>query len=181
MAKQDQLREWLEDNPGKTKRDWLLEVRCPDEKTRQEFAEFLNFCDENGIELWIPSIPKFTNGKQVSFDFEVKGFGAYYDLDTPDELYTGKNGYSEVGWRPFLSWKIQQVMNENPDYEPVRGFVHKVAPGHYEIRRGDRRELEENFPFFKNSVSQKWNNPEVLETLKKWAEAQKKWAEAQKK
>lgn len=174
MAKQDQLREWLEDNPGKTKRDWLLEVRCPDEKTRQEFAEFLNFCDENGIELWIPSIPKFTNGKQVSFDFEVKGFGAYYDLDTPDELYTGKNGYSEVGWRPFLSWKIQQVMNENPDYEPVRGFVHKVAPGHYEIRRGDRRELEENFPFFKNSVSQKWNNPEVLETLKKWAESRKK-------
>lgn len=174
MTKQEQVREWLEANPGKTKRDWLLEERCPDEKTRQEFAEFLNFCDENGIELWIPSIPKFINGKEVSFDFEVKGFGAYYDLNAPEELYTGKSGYSEGGWKLFLSWKIQQVLNENPDYEPVRGFVHKVDSGYYEIGRGDIREMEENFPFFKYSMSLKWNNSEVLETLKKWAEAQKK-------
>lgn len=174
MTKQEQLREWLEANPGKTKWDWLLEVRCHDDKTRREFAEFLKFCDGNGIELRIPSIHKFINGKEVSFDFEVKGFGAYYDLDTPEELYTGKSGYDEGGWKPFLSWKIQQVMNENPDYEPVRGFVHKVAPGHYEIGRGDKRELEENLPFFKYSVSLKWNNSEVLETLKKWAEARKK-------
>lgn len=174
MTKQEQLREWLEANPGKTKRDWLMEVRCPNDKTRREFAEFLKFCDENGIELRITSIPKYINGKEVSFDFEVKGFGAYYDLDTPEELYTGKSGYDEGGWKPFLSWKIQQVMNENPDYEPVRGFVHKVAPGHYEIRRGDRREMEENFSFFMFYMSLKWNNPEVLETLKKWAESRKK-------
>lgn len=174
MTKQEQLREWLEANPGKTKRDWLLEVRCPDDETRREFTEFLNFCDENGIELRIPSQVKRINDKEVFFDFEVKNFGSYYDLDTPDELYTGKSGFSEAGWLPFLEWKLQQVLNENPDKEPVRGFVHKVAPGHYEIRRGDRRELEENFPFFKNSVSQKWNNPEVLETLKKWAESRKK-------
>lgn len=174
MTKQDQLSTWFEVNPGKTKRDWLLEVRCPDDETCQEFAEFLKFCDENGIELRIPSIPKYINGKEVSFDFEVKGFGAYYDLDTPEELYTGKSGYEEGGWKLFLSWKIQQVLNENPDAEIVEGTVHKVAPGHYEIGRGDERELEEKFPFFKNSVSQKWNNPEVLETLKKWAESRKK-------
>ena len=174
MTKREQLNAWMEANPGKTKREWLLEERCPDEKTRQEFAEFLNFCDENGIELRIPSLPKRINEKEVFFDFEVKNFGSYYDLDTPDELYTGKSGYSEGGWKPFLSWKIQQVMNENPDAEAVEGTVHKVAPGHYEIGRGDERELEENVPFFKDSVSLKWNNPKVLETLKKWAEAQKK-------
>lgn len=144
----------MEANPSKTKREWLLEERCPDEKTRQEFAEFLNFCDENGIELLIPSLPKRINEKEVFFDFEVKNFGTY-DLDTPDELYTGKSGYSEGGWKPFLSWKIQQVMNENPDAEAVEGTVHKVAPGHYEIGRGDERELEENLPFFKDSVSLK--------------------------
>lgn len=173
MTKQDQLSTWLDANPGKTKRDWLLEVRCPDDKTRREFAEFLKFCDENGIELRIPSIPNYINGKEVSFDFEVKDFGAYYDLDTPDELYTGKSGYDEGGWKPFLSWKVQQVMNENPGWE-VKGFVHKVAPGYYEIGRGDERELEEKFPFFKDSVSLKWNNPKELETLKKWVEAHKK-------
>lgn len=174
MTKQEQLTAWKKANPGKTGRDWLLEVRCHDDKTRREFAEFLKFCDGNGIELRIPSIPKYINGKEVSFDFEVKGFGAYYDLDTPEELYTGKSGYDEGGWKPFLSWKIQQVMNENPDYEPVRGFVHKVDSGYYEIGKGDIREMEENFPFFKDTISLKCNNPEVLETLKKWAEAHKK-------
>lgn len=174
MTKQDQLSTWLEANPGKTKRDWILEVRCPDDETRREFAEFLKFCDENGIVLHIPSNPKRFNGKEVSFDFEVKDFGAYYDLDTPEELYTGKSGYNEGGWKPFLSWKIQQVLNENPEADTVEGTVHKIAPGHYEIGSGDERELEENFPFFKDSVSLKWNNPEVLETLNKWAVAHKK-------
>lgn len=169
MAKEGIIQNWLEANPGKTKRDWLLEVRCPDEKTRQEFAEFLNFCDENGIELRIPSLVKRINDKEVFFDFEVKNFGSYYDLDTPDELYTGKSGFSEAGWMPFLEWKLQQVLSENPDKEPVRGFVRKIAPGHYEIGRGDIREMEKSFPFFVNTKSLKWNNPEVLETLKKWS------------
>ena len=48
MNKQEQLTAWKEANPGKTGRDWLLEVRCPDDETRREFTEFLNFCDENG-------------------------------------------------------------------------------------------------------------------------------------
>ena len=169
MTKREQLNAWMEANPGKTKRDWLLEERCHDERTRKEFAEFLNFCDENGIELRIPSLPKRINDKEVFFDFEVKNFGSYYDLDTPDELYTGKAGNSEAGWAPFLEWKLQQVANENPNYEPVRGFVHKVDSGHYEIGRGDIREMEKSFPFFFNTTSQKWNNPEVLETLKKWS------------
>lgn len=169
MAKEGIIQNWLEANPGKTKRDWLLEVRCPDEKTRQEFAEFLNFCDENGIELLIPSLPKRINEKEVFFDFEVKDFGAYYDLSAPEELYTGKSGYSEGGWKPFLSWKIQKVLNENPDKEPVRGFVQKTDSGHYEIGRGDITEMEKSFPFFVNTKSLKWNNPEVLETLKKWS------------
>ena len=154
MNKQEELMAWKEANPGKTRREWLLEVRCPDDETRREFTEFLNFCDENGIELWIPSPVKYINYEKVFFDFMVKNFGSYYDLDTPDELYTGKSGYFEAGWKPFLEWKIQQMLNENPDKEPVRGFV-------------DTREMEESFPFFVNTKSLKWNNPEVLETLKK--------------
>ena len=169
MAKEGIIQNWLEANPGKTKRDWLLEVRCPDDETRREFTEFLNFCDENGIELRIPSQVKRINDKEVFFDFEVKNFGSYYDLDTPDELYTGKSGFSEAGWMPFLEWKLQQVLSENPDKEPVRGFVRKIAPGHYEIGRGDIREMEKSFLFFVNTKSLKWNNPEVLETLKKWS------------
>lgn len=169
MTKQEELTAWKEANPGKTGRDWLLEVRCPGVETRREFTEFLNFCDENGIELRIPSRVKRINDKEVFFDFEEKNFGSYYDLDTPDELYTGKSGFNEAGWMPFLEWKLQQVLNENPDKEPVRGFVHKIAPGYYEIGRGDIREMEESFPFFVNTKSLKWNNPEVLETLKKWS------------
>lgn len=169
MTKQEQLMAWKEVNPGKTGRDWLLEVRCPDDETRREFTEFLNFCDENGIELRIPSLVKRINDKEVFFDFEVKSFGSYYDLDSPKELYTGKSGFNEAGWMPFLEWKLQQVLSENPDKEPVRGFVHKIAPGHYEIGRGDIREMEKSFPFFVNTKSLKWNNPEVLETLKKWS------------
>lgn len=161
--------QWLIENPGRKNRDWLLEVRCPDDETRREFTEFLNFCDENGIELRIPSQVKRINDKEVFFDVEVKNFGSYYDLDSPDELYTGKSGFREAGWLPFLEWKLQQVLNENPDKEPVRGFVHKIAPGHYEIGRGDIREMEKSFLFFVITKSLKWNNPEVLETLKKWS------------
>ena len=74
MNKREQLTVWKEANPGKTGRDWLLEVRCPDDETRREFTEFLNFCDENGIELRIPSRVKRINDKEVFFDFAGKEF-----------------------------------------------------------------------------------------------------------
>lgn len=47
--KLQQMLTWLRENPGKTERDWLLEVRCLDEVQRQRITEILDLCDEKGI------------------------------------------------------------------------------------------------------------------------------------
>lgn len=144
---------WLEANPGKSERDWLLEERCQTDVQRQQFQEFLDFCDKNGIELMIPSGSAPINDEMVEYDFMIEGFGSVYDLDTPDELYTGKNGYNEQGWMPFLYWKWVQYGGNG------RSFPKDLEKDH---------QLQ-----FEQSYSRKWNDPEVLATLEKWAKHNK--------
>lgn len=168
MTKSEQLRQWLEANPGKTDRDWLLEERCPDDSQREQFKEFLQFCDDNNIKLLIPSLEYDVEGNVVQFDFMIFNFGSYYDLDTPDSLYTGKWGYNEQGWFPFLIWKWNQVLIDNvlqPEGTEIK--LHKKDEGWYEVGYFPK-DLEDISTFFIQDYSRKWNHPETMKALKEF-------------
>lgn len=43
------MNQWLESNPGKTERDWLLEVMCTTDTQRETLMELLECCDACGM------------------------------------------------------------------------------------------------------------------------------------
>lgn len=47
------MNQWLESNPGKTERDWLIEVRCTTNTQREALKELLECCDACGIKYEI--------------------------------------------------------------------------------------------------------------------------------
>lgn len=117
------MNQWLEQYPEKTEQDWLLEERCTSDEQRNELREFLDFCRLKGLQVDIPGevylelpdccpYPEELNGT-AWFDFSING--AYYDLDTPDELYTGDSGYKQ-GWVPFLAWKWEQLTGNPAEF-----------------------------------------------------------------
>ena len=174
MEKQKQLQQWLEEsgkeNSSENRREWLLEVRCPDDKTRKEFQAYLDFCDVNGIEIGIPSFPELIEGNWVSYDFEVapRIYGSVYDLDTPDNLYTGETN----DWRPLLKWKWQQVVREN---EAAYTDMVKVSDGVYRVGSYPH-ELEQShqFQYVLSEKAVKWNDSKEMEQVKKCVQAYKK-------
>ena len=107
--KQEQLTNWLEANPGKESEDWLLEVRCKDEKQRAQVAEILRLCEENNLVYRIPF--SYPGEPKVWFDFAVHGHPI--DLDAPDELFEdiNPNRRWEAGYR-YLSWKAVYDLGE---------------------------------------------------------------------
>lgn len=116
--KQEQLTNWLEANPGKESEDWLLEVRCKDEKQRAQVAEILRLCEENNLVYRIPF--SYPGEPKVWFDFAVHGHPI--DLDAPDELFEdiNPNRRWEAGER-YLSWKAVYDLGEG--YETDYGHL----------------------------------------------------------
>lgn len=162
MTKREQCVAWLKANPGKSRADWIIEERCPNDARREEFKKFLEFCDENRIELEIPSLRSFyAEGLQYDYDFSVKNMGIYYDVDAPDEVYT-----NEKNWNKFLTWKWGQVLTMN-NVEGEQTVFHNVEPSYVQVCSFPS-ELEEvgQFQYVAGEKSQKWNHPDVLTKLK---------------
>lgn len=180
--KEFECQEWCETHPGKTRRDWLLEARCPSNKVRKEFRDFLDFCDSYGIEIQIPSRMEWIEDMEVEYDFGIDiHIDFHYDLDAPDELYTGLSGWNEAGWKEFYVWKWQQVLIANKSDEKSHDSVSFYTTDDGMLRAGiNGYELEQ---FDENRrrrlsyrKSQKWNHPDVLAELKRYGE----WASSQK-
>lgn len=53
LNKREAMKAWLEENKGKTERDWLLEVRCPDERTRTAAAHLLDTLEKGNVNYGI--------------------------------------------------------------------------------------------------------------------------------
>ncbi len=134
QTKHDAMRSWLEANPGKTERDWLIEVRCHDDAQREELkalferVDSTQFCDlevcpvEDYVHLngdhviySTDNLPE-TESKLVDYDFRVNGF--LYDLDAPDEVYvvTDPERPYEVT-RKFFRWKGDQIGVEPESFD----------------------------------------------------------------
>lgn len=174
--KEIECREWCESHPGKTRRDWLLEARCPSETVRREFKEFLDFCDSYGIEIEIPSRMELIADKKVEYDFGIDvHIDFHYDLDAPEELYTGLSGYNEAGWKKFYVWKWQQVLIANlsdkdrtdrKTLQKIKEDASTTALYGYALDQfGETRRGR-----LSHQKSQKWNHPDVLAELKRYGE-----------
>lgn len=49
--KNRELQQWLAANPGKTEKDYLLEIRCPNDDTRLAVKKLLEALEEHGIKF----------------------------------------------------------------------------------------------------------------------------------
>ncbi|MCM1140733.1 MAG: hypothetical protein NC453_19355 [Muribaculum sp.] len=126
MDKRKEMTDWLEANPGKSKRDWLLEVRCNSDVQREDLRALFARIDENNYpdfyilplahritiydcEAGYPDAVKtdnLQNERNVKVEFDFKFGGWYYDLDTPEEIY--KADRYQMIWE-FFRWKAQQM------------------------------------------------------------------------
>lgn len=52
-SKLEAVKAWLDANPGKTQKDYLLDVRCPDDATRKAVMSLLDTLDANNIQYGI--------------------------------------------------------------------------------------------------------------------------------
>lgn len=124
--KQEQLTNWLEANPGKTPKDFLLEVRCSDEVSRKAMVNLLAALDANGINYGIFAELKNYHQKyqnaplnginSVVFDLMIApGIGRnswLIEVDMPDEVLgkqieKTKGSYESIPAEAFV-WLIDQ-------------------------------------------------------------------------
>lgn len=140
-SKRRALSEWLKSNPGKTSRDWLLEVRCKDEKQRQDLKNFFRFLDENnqGQSLYIAPAPDsyaimdnvgygcdfpLEPHRRISVECDFK-FGLQYDLNAPDDVYQNEDDArsTDSSWR-YLRWKASQENLEKTNFPAIAYKAH---------------------------------------------------------
>lgn len=138
LNKHDAMLKWLDANPGKEKTDWLLEVRCKDDRQREEFKEFLEKirgCGHSGdlevapqewldnVCVCIPGHPKCvrtleqSEGDDICVEFDFRYGRYFFDLDTPDSIFDNVDPQ-----RPqhiaidYLEWKASQLGLENTTF-----------------------------------------------------------------
>ncbi len=127
-TKAEILSKWLNANPDKSERDWLLEVRCRDDRQREELLALFDRVDANPIfdlevcpvEDYAPlngdhviystekdTLPE-TGSALVEYDFRVGSF--MYDLAAPDDVYVIDDPKRPwmAAWK-FLRWKGKQI------------------------------------------------------------------------
>ena len=138
-TKHELMTEWLDANPGKTERDWLIDVRCPVNRGAQ-LREVLDLCDKANIEYEIPGevhliIPEYDRDadKNVYAAYnnslrrdmlKLKEYGIEsiffdiifnkrypYDMDYPEELFDSSAKFYVVSMN-ISDWKALQTMPE---------------------------------------------------------------------
>lgn len=132
QTKQEALLAWLDANPGKTEKDYLLEVRCPDEGSRKAMENLLATLDANGICYGIFTVLKNYHQKyqgaplngidSVVFDLMIApGIGHnswLIEVDMPDEVLgkqieKTKGTYEAIPAEAFV-WLLSQWC---PDFD----------------------------------------------------------------
>lgn len=126
QTKREVMTVWLEEHPGRSERDWLLEVRCVSDEQRKELKALFErvaatphcelevcpleeYVSVNGVHVIYPTdkLPE-TESKLVDYDFRVNGF--LYDLDTPEDVYVVADlkRHGVATWN-FFRWKGRQI------------------------------------------------------------------------
>lgn len=135
-SKRHQMVAWIKENPGKTGRDWLLEVRCQDDTQRKELQKLFQWVDEgnasdktwNHVQLAIvppresikvlegaAPFVDFPDAEHiwVNVDFDFKLMGWPYDLDAPKSVY---NTDSNRNVWDYAKWKAKELGLENTNF-----------------------------------------------------------------
>lgn len=145
FTKRKALNKWIDNNPGKTERDWLLEEICISETQRQNLKELFRFLDENKLNNVLFIAPPsecyevldnvgyacnfpLEPHRTVSVEYDFLLFGLPYDLGAPDDLYQRKEDErsTDSSWR-YLRWKASQEEDLKKTNFP--GVAYKVHQG----------------------------------------------------
>lgn len=130
MTKFEQMKAWLAVNPGKTERDWLLEVRCLNEADRQAMDRLLTTLDNGGVKygICVAQTIFYPNNqhkpldtiKEVQWDVMIApgvGKNSYaIEADMPDEVLgvQTKNGECDIAPIAAYKWLLK---NWVPDFD----------------------------------------------------------------
>ena len=154
------MKGWLESHPGKTERDWLLEVRCRSNEDKKALSELLENCEYAGIkcssvkvnlsdelEEFCNSCPDETNSEKFKelFSEVLKGPDAAlkkFDLYFPSKHWIVNIGseiedayaqkYEELFWKEELNHEI--VANACfPEYHSYKEGFLKYLNGKYQF------------------------------------------------
>ncbi|WP_304649686.1 hypothetical protein [uncultured Duncaniella sp.] len=126
-SKLEAVKAWLDANPGKTRKDYLLEVRCPDDATRQAVSHLLDTLDAGKIQYGIfTELKNFTQKyetaplnelESVCFDIMIApGIGKnswLIEVDMPDSVlgkqieYKSKSKTESIPEEAFI-WLLGQ-------------------------------------------------------------------------
>lgn len=139
--KRKALNKWLDNNPGKTERDWLIEEISISETQRQDLKNFFRFLDENnqGRDLHIAPPTEHYDIKdnvgdgsdfplephrKVGVECDFK-FGLPYDLSAPDDVYQNEDDgrSTDSSWR-YLRWKASQENLEKTNFPAIAYKAH---------------------------------------------------------
>ncbi len=113
LSKRKAIQKWLESQPRKTERDWLLEERCESEEQRQLVLNILSLCEEQDISI----APYICLHGDFSRQFVKKGYHRkYFNILDPDFCNDEKmvmlymsihGGYTSAKFGPQTPTKIQ--------------------------------------------------------------------------
>lgn len=140
--KQLQMEEWLKANPDKTKRDWLLEVRCSNDADRAAMSRLLDTLDKGGVKYGIcVCMPNYYTDYQTAPLNEHKEL--YFDLMIAPDV--GRNSYlietdmldNVLGQ---LTWNARRT--ESIPEEAFRWLLNKWDPD-FDIDSLDKKQYHE--------------------------------------
>lgn len=140
--KRKALNKWLDNNPEKTERDWLLEAVSQTKSQRRDLNEFFIFLDENNLANGIFIAPPTEyyevtdnvgdacdfpseNHRKVGVEYDFLFCGIPYDLSAPDDVYQNKDDErsTDSSWR-YLRWKASQENLEETNFSVIAYKAH---------------------------------------------------------
>ena len=166
FSKCEAMKAWLEEHEGKTQRDWLLEVRCPDETTRAAAAHLLDTLEKGNVNYGIcVEVKNFTAKYQLApmsevesivFDLMIApgdvGHCCYlFEMDMPNALLgqLTKNKFGEAIPEDAYKWLLRQWFPDfdltSLDEKQYRKLMWEDLGGLLGKYQGDR-----GFPYWKD-------------------------------
>lgn len=185
MNKQEILTRWLSENPGKTNRDWLLEVRCPNQQTKEAMTYLLDTLDQAGVKYGVCVkvvnyyteyvAEPFKSITEAYFDVMIEGGNknAYLiEADMPDEVLgrmmpVSKEEFPVEAYEWLVEQWLPEFTPESLSKEPIEDIIgmirYKDENVHY------LNHLIRGMGFLQNVNGSRgfvnWKNPAVVKKI----------------
>lgn len=152
------MRDWLEANPGKCDRDWLLEVRCNSDAQREAMRELIQDCDEFGVEYDIAysidlrkEFADFCERKYEDLSIEDQAEINKYLFDDDHSTLECDIFFPSKGWMLNIGSEIEDVDNHlyhrwHRDIDPLEN-IRLCSKGINNVIPDFEKDFESNYHY----------------------------------